>query len=31
MTPVGANRWMEENMHPTYPLGDLKDLTVTEK
>lgn len=29
MTPVGANQWMEENMHPTYPLGDIKDLTVT--
>jgi 2-oxoglutarate ferredoxin oxidoreductase subunit beta len=25
MTPVEANRWMEENMFPFYPLGDLKD------
>jgi 2-oxoglutarate/2-oxoacid ferredoxin oxidoreductase subunit beta len=25
MTPVQANQWMEENMFPAYPLGDLKD------
>lgn len=25
MTPVEANKWMEENMFPFYPLGDLKD------
>jgi 2-oxoglutarate/2-oxoacid ferredoxin oxidoreductase subunit beta len=25
MTPVQANKWMEENMFPYYPLGDLKD------
>lgn len=25
MTPVQANDWMEENMFPFYPLGDLKD------
>ena len=25
MTPEKANRWMEENMFPFYPLGDLKD------
>ena len=25
MTPVGANKWMEENMFPFYPLGDIKD------
>ncbi len=25
MTPVDANKWMEENMFPFYPLGDLKD------
>ena len=25
MTPVQANKWMEENMFPVYPLGDLKD------
>lgn len=24
MTPVEANRWMEENMFPFYPLGDMK-------
>lgn len=24
MTPVEANKWMEENMLPYYPLGDLK-------
>lgn len=24
MTPVQANKWMEENMLPAYPLGDLK-------
>ena len=27
MTPVAANRWMEENMFPFYPLGDLKDTS----
>ena len=26
MTPVQANKWMEENMFPTYPLGDLKNI-----
>ena len=25
LTPVDANKWMEENMFPFYPLGDLKD------
>jgi len=25
MEPVDANKWMEENMFPYYPLGDLKD------
>ena len=25
MTPTEANRWMEQNMFPFYPLGDLKD------
>lgn len=24
MTPVNANKWMEENMFPFYPLGDMK-------
>lgn len=24
-TPVQANKWMEENMFPNYPLGDLVD------
>jgi 2-oxoglutarate/2-oxoacid ferredoxin oxidoreductase subunit beta len=31
MTPVGANKWMEENMFPYYPLGDLKDSVKGEK
>ena len=26
MTPVQANKWMEENMFQTYPLGDLKNI-----
>ena len=26
MSPVAANKWMEENMFPEYPLGDIKDL-----
>lgn len=25
MTPVDANTWMEKNMFPFYPLGDIKD------
>lgn len=25
MSPVESNTWMEENMFPAYPLGDLKD------
>ncbi len=25
MTPVKANQWLEENMLPFYPLGDIKD------
>ncbi|MBK5203310.1 MAG: 2-oxoglutarate oxidoreductase [Prolixibacteraceae bacterium] len=25
MSPVKANKWMEENMFPFYPVGDLKD------
>ena len=24
MTPVAANKWMEENMFPNYPIGDIK-------
>ncbi len=24
MTPLAANKWMEENMFPFYPLGDIK-------
>ena len=24
MTPVQANKWMEENMFPFYPIGDIK-------
>lgn len=30
MTPVQANKWMEENMFPFYPLGDIK-VPQTEK
>jgi 2-oxoglutarate ferredoxin oxidoreductase subunit beta len=26
MDPVKANKWMEENMFPYYPIGDLKDI-----
>ncbi len=26
MTPNQANKWMEENMFPFYPLGDIKDV-----
>ena len=25
VSPVEANKWMEENMFPFYPLGDMKD------
>ncbi len=25
MTPADANRWMEQNMFPKYPLGDIKN------
>ena len=25
LTPVQSNEWMEENMFPMYPLGDMKD------
>jgi 2-oxoglutarate ferredoxin oxidoreductase subunit beta len=25
LTPVAANKWMEENLFPFYPVGDLKD------
>ena len=24
MSPVDANKWMEENLVPFYPLGDIK-------
>ncbi|MEG2178251.1 MAG: thiamine pyrophosphate-dependent enzyme [Bacteroidales bacterium] len=24
MTPIQANKWLEENMFPVYPLGDIK-------
>ncbi|WP_243346260.1 thiamine pyrophosphate-dependent enzyme [Parabacteroides sp. FAFU027] len=26
MTPDESNKWMEQNMFPHYPLGDLKDI-----
>ncbi len=28
MTPTAANTWMEENMLPYYPLGDIKDTKL---
>ena len=28
MTPVEANKWMEENLLPVYPLGDIKCTTL---
>jgi len=32
MTPIQANKWMEENMFPYFPLGDLKiDGELVEK
>ena len=31
MSPVNANKWMEEHMFPFYPVGDLKDTTVDKK
>ena len=32
MTPVQSNKWMEENMFPFYPLGDIKvDGELVEK
>ena len=32
MTPVNSNKWMEENMFPFYPLGDIKvDGQLVEK
>lgn len=27
MTPEAANKWMVDNMFPSYPVGDLKDTT----
>ena len=30
MTPAKSNKWMEENMFPNYPLGDVKDTSKTE-
>lgn len=29
MTPAESNKWLEENMFPMYPLGDLKTPTQT--
>ncbi|MCH5334891.1 MAG: 2-oxoglutarate oxidoreductase [Alistipes sp.] len=26
MSPVAANQWLEQNMLPFYPLGDIKDI-----
>ena len=28
LSPVEANRWMEENLIPAYPLGDIKSATL---
>lgn len=28
MSPEQANKWLEDNMLPFYPLGDLKDTTA---
>ena len=28
MSPVEANQWMEENLLPAYPLGDIKSTTL---
>ena len=28
LSPVEANKWMEENMVPVYPLGDIKSTTL---
>jgi len=30
LNPVDSNNWMEENMFPQYPLGDLKDSARTD-
>ncbi len=27
LSPLKANKWMEDNMFPFYPIGDLKDTT----
>ena len=27
LSPVASNEWLEQNMLPFYPLGDIKDLT----
>lgn len=26
LSPVAANKWMEEHMFPEYPIGDIKDI-----
>ena len=31
MSPIQSNKWMEENMFPFYPLGDLKKPSGKEK
>lgn len=30
LSPVQANEWLEQNMLPFYPLGDVKDVTAAE-
>jgi 2-oxoglutarate ferredoxin oxidoreductase subunit beta len=31
LSPVKANEWMEQNMFPAYPLGDLLDKDAATK
>ena len=31
LSPTASNTWMEENMFPIYPLGDIKDSTKAEE
>ena len=31
LSPVNSNKWMQDNMFPFYPKGDLKDTTKTPK
>lgn len=31
MSPDASNKWMEQNMFPAYPPGDIKDVTLNEE